>query len=176
VLRAAHRPWQDTGLRLAEALVFTKGELRLSSPRKRKRRRADESHEPMRRFSARRLTRKESVVKREVDTYHVSDVDDTAVLYVGSKIMSICQTLDLPDTDCDGLTFKQRVIQTERGDCLLLARWKPDRQMRRTAPTWSQRWFVAKRLYPPTPEGLFTRLQKTVAETEAAEEAAAEAG
>jgi hypothetical protein len=167
MLRAAQRR--------REQVVSTKGELRLSLPSKRKRQGGKESLEPMRRFSARRLTRKESVVKREVDTYHVSDVDDTAVLYVGSKIMSICQALDLPDTDCDGLTFKQRVIQTERGDCLLLARWKPDRQMRRTAPGWSQRWFVAKKLYPPTPEGLFARLEKTVAEAEAEAEAKAAA-
>lgn len=125
--------------------------------------------EPMERFSARRITRKENVVKKKIDTYHVSDVDDTAVLYVGRKAVSIFNTLDLPDADCDGLTFKQRLIQTKKGSCLLLARWKPERHMRRSAPPQSQKWFVEKELFPPDADRLFSRLEKRIEEANEAE-------
>lgn len=125
--------------------------------------------EPMERFNARRITRKENVVKKKIDTYHVSDVDDTAVLYVGRTAVSIYNTLDLPDADCDGLTFKQRLIQTKKGNCLLLARWKPERHMRRSAPPQSQKWFVAKELFPPDAEQLFSRLEKRIEEANEAE-------
>jgi hypothetical protein len=118
----------------------------------------------MQRFSARKLTRRESVLKREIDAYHVSEVDNTAVIYVGSRAFSIYHTLDLPDATCDGLTFKQRVVQTEKGDCLLLARWKPDRYMRRSAPEWSQKWFVEKQLFPPDQARFFARLERQRAE------------
>jgi hypothetical protein len=114
----------------------------------------------MTRFSARRLTRRENIVKREIDTYHVSDVDDTAVIYIGERALSIYHALDLPDAECDGLTFKQRLVQIDNGDCLLIARWKPDRQMRRTAPHWSQKWFVEKKLFPPNPDQLFVRIER----------------
>ena len=125
--------------------------------------------EPMQRFSARRITRKENVVKQKIDTYHVSDVDDTAVLYVGRTAVSIFNSLDLPDADCDGLTFKQRLIQTKKGNCLLLARWKPERHMRRSAPPQSQKWFVAKELFPPDADQLFSRLEKRIEEANEAE-------
>lgn len=133
---------------------------------------ADDSPEPMQRFSARRMTRKENVVKREIESYRLSDIDNTAVIYVGRKALSIYQTLDLPDATCDGLTFKQRLVQTEAGDCLLLARWKPDRYMRRSAPDWSQKWFVEKELFPPDLQRFFTRAEKRVEEAEAADEEA----
>jgi len=131
--------------------------------------------DPISHFSARKLTRKENVVKRHIDSYRVSDVDNTAVLYFGRKALSIYQTLDLPDATCDGLTFKQRLVQTKNGDCLLLARWKPDRYMRRSAPEQSQRWFVEKELFPPDTDRFFSRIEKQAAEPsegEQAEEAA----
>lgn len=131
--------------------------------------------EPMERFSARRMTRKENVVKQKIDTYHVSDVDDTAVLYVGRRAVSIFNTLDLPDANCDGLTFKQRLIQTKKGSCLLLARWKPERHMRRSAPPQSQKWFVEKELFPPDAEQLFSRLEKRIEEANQEEGAGDEA-
>ncbi|NIR02021.1 MAG: hypothetical protein GTN78_17810, partial [Gemmatimonadales bacterium] len=124
----------------------------MSSPEGSKGLTAEQSFNPIERFSARKMTRKEKVLKREIDTYHVSEVDDTAVLYVGDTTLSILTSLELPDAECDGLTFKQRVVQTNQGDCLLLARWKPDRYMRRTAPACSQKWFVEKQLFPPDAE------------------------
>ena len=122
------------------------------------------TEEPRDMFSAPRITRKENVVKQEIDRYHVSDVDQTEVLYVGNRALSIYQSLDLPDALCEGYTFKQRVVQTDKGKCLLIARWKPDRHMRRSASAWSQKWFVEKELFPPNMGRLFTRLEKRVEE------------
>jgi len=110
------------------------------------------------------MTRKEKVLKKEIETYHLSDVDDTAVIYVGNSTMSIGRSLELPDAECDGLTYKQRIVSTEKGDCLLLARWKPDRYMRRTAPIRSQRWFVEKKLFPPNADRFFARIEKRIEE------------
>ena len=115
---------------------------------------------PIERFSTSRFVRKETVLKQEVESYYVSDVDNIAFINMGKRKHTICQVLDLPDAVCAGLTYKQRLIQTERGDCLLLARWKPDRHMRRNAPDWSQKWFVEKQLFPPDNEKLFSRLEK----------------
>lgn len=127
-----------------------------------------EDLQPIQRFTARRLTRKEKVVKQEIDTYHVSDVDHTEVIYVGDKVLSVYRSLELPDAECQGLTYKQRLVSMESGECMLLARWKPARQMRRSAPDGAQRWFVEKRLYPPDLDRLFSRLEKrmTAAEEE----------
>ncbi len=132
----------------------------------------DESFDPIKRFSARKMTRREKVMKKEIDTYHVSEVDDTAVIYFGETALPILTSLELPDAECDGLMFKQRVVRTEKGQCLLLVRWKPDRYMRRTAPPSSQKWFVEKRLFPPDTDRFFHRLEKTIAETEEGEDAA----
>jgi len=119
---------------------------------------------PIKRFKAKKMVKREQVVKREIDAYHVSDVDNTAVIYVGDRATTVFQSLDLPDAVCDGLTFKQRVIQTARGDCLLLARWKPERHMRRSTTEWSQKWFVEKRLFPPDRERFWTRLHRQAQE------------
>lgn len=110
------------------------------------------------------MTRKESVVKQEIDHYRVSEVDETEVIYVGTRARSIYRSLDLPDALCDGYTFKQRLVRTDGGDCLLLARWKPDRHMRRSASAWSQKWFVEKELFPPDSDRLFTRVAKRIEE------------
>ena len=115
---------------------------------------------PIERFAATRFVRRETVLKQEIEAYYVSDVDNSAFIRMGKRSESICQSLDLPDCVCEGLTYKQRLVQTERGDCLLLARWKPDRHMRRNAPDWSQRWFVEKQLFPPDYGKFFTRLEK----------------
>ncbi len=125
----------------------------------------------MERFSSRKLTRKEQMVKREVDIYHVSDVDNTAAIYVGNRAMNVYQAIDLPDAECDGLTFKRRVVQTGKNTCLLLARWKPERHLRRTTTEWSQKWFVEKRLFPPDTERFFARLERQVREAQEAAEA-----
>jgi hypothetical protein len=125
---------------------------------------------PIQRFRTRPLTRKESVLKQEIDAYFTSDVDNTSCLTVGRRLLPICQTLDLPDAVCEGLTYKQRLVHTERGDCLLLVRWKPDRHMRRNAPDWSQKWFVEKQLFPPDVTRLFSRLERKLQEVEAAAE------
>jgi hypothetical protein len=130
----------------------------------------EQAPSPIQRFRTRPLTRKESVLKQEIDAYFTSDVDNTSCLTVGRRLLPICHTLDLPDAVCEGLTYKQRLVHTERGDCLLLARWKPDRHMRRNAPDWSQRWFVEKQLFPPDVTRLFTRLERRLQEAEAAAE------
>ena len=125
----------------------------------------DESFNPIESFSSRKLTRKEQVLKKAIQTYRVNDVDDTAVIYVGTSAMPIFKSVELPDAQCDGLVYKQRVVTTKRGDCLLLARWKPDRYMRRTAPAWSQKWFVEKKLFPGDKERFFQRLEKSIEES-----------
>jgi hypothetical protein len=123
--------------------------------------------DPIRHFTAPKLTRKENVVKRAIEAYHVSDVDNTEVIYFGRKAHSVFQSLDLPDATCDGLIYKQRLVQTKGGDCLLIARWKPDRYMRRSAPEQSQRWFIEKELFPPDLTRFFSRLER--AQQEAAD-------
>lgn len=132
----------------------------------------DESFDPVGGFSARRMTRKEKVLKEEIDRYHISDVDDTAVIYFAKKTLPINRCLDLPDAECDGLTYKQRVVSTNGGGCFLIARWVPDRYMRRTAPDCAQRWFVEKRLYPPDEERFYSRLEKRLGETEDGDDSA----
>lgn len=122
------------------------------------------TEDPMGIFSAPRITRKENVVKQQIDRYHVSEVDETEVIYLGKRSLSIDHRLDLPDALCDGYTFKQRLIATEGGECLLIARWKPDRHMRRSASAWSQKWFVEKELFPPDQGRLFTRFEKRIEE------------
>lgn len=142
--------------------------------RRRKKTEDQQTLPPMRRFSTRKMTKKENVVKREVDLYHVSDIDNTAVIYVGNRVMQIYQSLDLPDAECDGLVFKRRVIQTAKGACLLLARWKPERHMRRTTTEWSQKWFVEKQLFPPDTERFFAKLARQAQEAAEAAEAGGE--
>jgi hypothetical protein len=125
---------------------------------------------PMQRYRGDRLARRETVLKREIESYYVSDVDNTASILLDKQAMSIACTLELPDAVCDGLTFKQRLVQTARGDCLLIARWKPDRHMRRSTPEWSQKWFVEKQVYPPDNDRLFSRLERRIQEEGAAPE------
>jgi len=116
--------------------------------------------EPIQRFTSRRLTRKEKSVKQEIDSYRVNDVERSEVIYFGSQALSVFQSVDLPDAVCDGLTYKQRLIRTDDGHCMLIARWKPDRQMRRSLPDWSQKWFVEKQLFPPDAAEFFARHER----------------
>jgi hypothetical protein len=127
----------------------------------------DESFNPIQRFVVPKLTPKEEVMKKEIDTYHVSDVDNTAVIYFGADGLSVIRSLELSDAECEGLVYKQRLVATEAGDCLLLARWKPDRYMRRTAPMWAQKWFIEKKLYPQNADRLFDKLEKSAEPAEA---------
>jgi hypothetical protein len=53
---------------------------------------------------------------------------------------------------------------------MLIARWKPDRQMRRMAPDWSQKWFVEKELFPPDRDRLFTRVERRLEGTSGEQE------
>jgi len=115
---------------------------------------------PMFRLESPRLTRKEKVLKREVDAYLVSDVRETARLLIGKKAYDIIEAVDLPDATSGGLTFKMRLVQMKGGNCYLLARWKPDRYMRRNTGGLSQKWFVEKELFPPNPQRFFQQAQQ----------------
>jgi len=108
-----------------------------------------ELRSPMLELKSPQLTSRETVVKREVDAYYISQITDSSVLLVEGDEFRVQHALDLPDTECEGLTFKLRVVEIEQGPCWLLARWKPDRYMRRSAGGISQKWFVEKELHPP---------------------------
>jgi hypothetical protein len=120
---------------------------------------------PMFQLASPKLTRKEKVLKQEVDAYLVSDVRETARILIGEKAHEIKNTIDLPDANSGGLTFKMRVVHLKGGTCYLLARWKPDRYMRRNTGGLSQKWFIEKKLFPPNRERFFQRMQER-AETE----------
>ncbi len=110
---------------------------------------------PMERLESPRMTRKEKMLKQEVDAYLVSDVRETARLLIGNRAYDIIEAVDLPDAICSGLTFKLRLVQMKGGNCYLMARWKPDRYMRRNTGGLSQKWFLEKELFPPNPQRLF---------------------
>ena len=65
--------------------------------------------------------------------------------------------MDLDDAECEGLTFKRRLVQLKDGTCYLMARWKPDRYMRRAAAGKSQKWFLDKEVFPKDAQELFAR-------------------
>jgi len=118
---------------------------------------------PMLKLSSPKLTRKEKVLKREIDAYLVSDVKETARILIGEKTMDIQEAIDLPDETCDGLTFKMRLVHLKGGRCYLMARWKPDRYMRRNIGKLSQKWFLEKQVFPPNKDRF---LQKMLAKSE----------
>ncbi|NIM04082.1 MAG: hypothetical protein GTN69_01740 [Armatimonadetes bacterium] len=125
---------------------------------------------PMFQLDSPRLTRKEKSLKQEVDAYLVSDVRDTARIQIGEKNHDIKNAIDLPDATSGGLTFKMRVVHLKKGPCYLLARWKPDRYMRRNTGGLSQKWFIEKRLFPPNRERFFERMQARAEEAQEASE------
>ena len=112
---------------------------------------------PMHRLETPKMTKKEKVLKREVDAYLVSDVRETARILIGPKAYEIMDAVDLPDAICEGLTFKMRLVHMKGGVCYLLARWKPDRYMRRAAAGKSQKWFLDREVFPKDPAELFSR-------------------
>ena len=114
---------------------------------------------PMLIFSSPRLTRREARVKKEVDSYVINEVDRTQSLTVGRRQYHVESSLDLPDLTCRGLTFKARLVMLKGGNCYLMARWKPDRYMRRLAERTQQKWFLDKELFPPDPAKFFAGQQ-----------------
>jgi hypothetical protein len=115
---------------------------------------------PMFKLDSPKLTKKEKVLKREVDAYLVSDVRETARLLIGQKAFEIRDAVDLPDATCDGLTFKMRLVHMKGGNCYLMARWKPDRYMRRNTGGLSQKWFLEKELFPSDAEKFLSKMQQ----------------
>jgi hypothetical protein len=115
---------------------------------------------PMFKLSSPRLTKKEKVLKKEVDAYLVSDVRETARILIGQKAFDIVDAIDLPDETSEGLIFKMRVVHMKNGNCYLLARWKPERHMRRNTGGLSQKWFVEKEVFPPNKERFLARMQQ----------------
>jgi hypothetical protein len=112
---------------------------------------------PMYIFSSPRLTRREKSMKQEVDAYLVNEIENSAALRVGRRVFHIESSVDLEDAECDGLTFKRRLVQLRDGTCYLMARWKPDRYMRRAAAGKSQKWFLDKEVFPTDAEALFAK-------------------
>jgi len=114
---------------------------------------------PMFQLNSPRFTRKEKVLKREVDAYLMSDVRETAKLQIGKRSHEIKNEMDLPDETCKGLTFKMKLVQVKKGSFYLLARWKPDRYMRRNTCGLSQKWFIDKEVFPPNIDRFVKRIQ-----------------
>ena len=112
---------------------------------------------PMHIFSAPRLTKREKAVKQEVDAYLVNEIENSESMRVGKRVFQIESSVDLHDAECEGLTFKRRLVQLKNGTCYLMARWKPDRYMRRAAAGKSQKWFLAKEVFPRDVQELFAR-------------------
>jgi len=108
-------------------------------------------------FSSPRLTRREKAVKQEVDSYLVNEIENSESMQVGRRVLKVESSVDLDDAECKGLTFKRRLVQLKNGTCYLMARWKPDRYMRRAAAGKSQKWFLDKEVFPKDPEQLFTK-------------------
>jgi len=119
---------------------------------------------PMQVFSGPRLTSQEKPVKRRVDAYITSEINHTQLIRVGGKTYQIKQSVDLSDLTCAGLTFKRRVVEVKSGACYLMARWKPDRHMRRLAEPNSQKWFLAKEIFPKDHEKFFAKHEQRAAE------------
>ena len=110
------------------------------------------------------MTRQEKPVKRRVDAYITSEIDHSELMRVGGKTYHIKNSLDLPDLVCSGLTFKRRLVEVKRGACYLMARWKPDRHMRRMAQPNSQKWFLAKKVFPKDIEKFFAKHEQRAAQ------------
>ena len=108
-------------------------------------------------FSSPRLTRREKSMKQEVDAYLVNEIEDSQSLRVGRRLLRIESSVDLEDAECKGFTFKRRLVQLRDGTCYLMARWKPDRYMRRAAAGKSQKWFLDKEVFPKDAEELFAK-------------------
>ncbi|UCH34121.1 MAG: hypothetical protein JSV65_16460 [Armatimonadota bacterium] len=120
-------------------------------------------------FECPRLTSREKKMKKEVDGYVTSEIEGRARLLIGKQTTIVDSSVDLPDSVCDGLTFKRRLVLMNNGDCYLLARWKPDRYMRRSANGKRQKWFIDRECFP-------SDAHRFLAQKAAAAERAAEGG
>jgi len=103
---------------------------------------------PMNLFECPRLTSREKKLKKEVDGYVISEIQGEARLLIDNATVIVDSSVDLPDSVCDGLTFKRRLVLMDGGNCYLLARWKPDRYMRRSANGQCQKWFIVRQCFP----------------------------
>ena len=122
---------------------------------------------PMGIFSSPRLTSREKKLRQEIDGYMISEVEGAARLLMGKKTVIVDSAVDLADNVCDGLTFKRRLVLLDGGNCYLLARWKPDRYMRRSANGQRQKWFIDRQCFPSDPRRFMA--QKAEQAREAAE-------
>jgi len=103
---------------------------------------------PMQIFDCPRLTSRERKLKKEIDGYIISEIEGRARLLIDNRTVVVDSSVDLPDSVCDGLTFKRRLVLMDGGMCYLLARWKPDRYMRRSANGQCQKWFIERQCFP----------------------------
>jgi len=118
------------------------------------------SKHPMYLFASSLQTATEVAIKREVDAYLINEVNHTERIRLGDTMLDVRASMDLPDAICDGLTFKQRVVRCDE-HCFLLARWKPDRYMRRAAAGACQKWFLDKEFFPEDPKHFMNNLAET---------------
>jgi len=103
---------------------------------------------PMNIFDCPRLTFREKKLKKEIDGYIINEIQGQARLLIDDRTVVVDSSVDLPDSVCDGLTFKRRLVLMDGGSCYLLARWKPDRYMRRSANGQRQKWFIDRQCFP----------------------------
>ena len=103
---------------------------------------------PMKIFDCPRLTSREKKLKKEVDGYIISEIKGQARILIEDRTVIVDSSVDLADCICDGLTFKRRLVLLDGGNCYLLARWKPDRYMRRSANGQRQKWFIDRECFP----------------------------
>jgi len=103
---------------------------------------------PMKIFDCPRLTSREKKLKKEVDGYIISEIEGQARILIEDRTVIVDSSVDLSDCICDGLTFKRRLVLLDGGNCYLLARWKPDRYMRRSANGQRQKWFIDRECFP----------------------------
>ena len=113
---------------------------------------------PMVQLASPKLAEKETSVKKEVDSYYESEVEKTAHFSVGAKRYRVNTAFDLPDATCEGLTFKLRLGEVDTGLYFVLARWKPERHMRRASAGRCQKWFIEKQLFPRNRDRLLARV------------------
>jgi hypothetical protein len=103
---------------------------------------------PMQIFDCPRLTSREKKLKKEIDGYIISEIKGQARILIEDRTVIVDSSVDLSDCICDGLTFKRRLVLLDGGNCYLLARWKPDRYMRRSANGQCQKWFIDRECFP----------------------------
>lgn len=126
-----------------------------------------EPGDPMYLFSSPKLTQKEKVLRKQIDSYVISEIQGREWLEISGKRIQIESSLDMPDIVCEGpaaskFTFRRRLVLARGGNCYLLARWVPDRYMRRSAERSQQKWFVFKQVFPRDPERFLAQKRITL--------------